>query len=106
MEAEPERLDHEPWEPGGQQEEEDKEGGPTPAYLSQATELITQALRDEKAGAYSAALQGYRDGVHILLQGVAGDPAPARREGVKKKAAEYLKRAEEILHLHLTKVPP
>lgn len=73
METEPERLDHEPWEPGGQQEEEDKEGGPTPAYLSQATELITQALRDEKTGAYSAALQGYRDGVHILLQGVAGE---------------------------------
>ncbi|KAB0404101.1 hypothetical protein E2I00_008854, partial [Balaenoptera physalus] len=70
LEAESERLDQEPWEPGGQAEEEDEEGGPTPAYLSEATELITQALRDEKAGAYAAALQGYRDGVHILLQGV------------------------------------
>uniref|UniRef100_A0A8C5NZ72 Sorting nexin-15 n=1 Tax=Jaculus jaculus TaxID=51337 RepID=A0A8C5NZ72_JACJA len=29
-----------------------------------------------------------------------GDPCAARREGVKKKAAEYLKRAE-ILHAHL-----
>lgn len=73
MEAEPERLDQEPWEPGGQEEEEDEEGRPVPAYLSQATELITQALRDEKAGAYPAALQGYRDGVHILLQGVPGE---------------------------------
>lgn len=71
MEAETERLDQEPWEPGGQ--EEDEEGRPAPAYLSQATELITQALRDEKAGAYAAALQGYRDGVHILLQGVPGE---------------------------------
>ncbi|XP_058161198.1 sorting nexin-15 isoform X2 [Dasypus novemcinctus] len=35
-----------------------------------------------------------------------GDPSPARREGVKKKAAEYLKRAEEILHLHQSQVPP
>ncbi|XP_077901761.1 sorting nexin-15 isoform X3 [Ictidomys tridecemlineatus] len=35
-----------------------------------------------------------------------GDPSPARREGVKKKAAEYLKRAEEILHLHLSQLPP
>ncbi|XP_021540694.1 sorting nexin-15 isoform X1 [Neomonachus schauinslandi] len=105
MEAESERLDQEPWEPGGQEEEEDEEGRPAPAYLSQATELITQALRDEKAGAYPAALQGYRDGVHILLQGVPGDPSPARREGVKKKAAEYLKRAEEILHLHLSQPP-
>ncbi|XP_073665241.1 sorting nexin-15 isoform X3 [Tursiops truncatus] len=106
LEAESERLDQEPWEPGGQAEEEDEEGGPAPAYLSEATELITQALRDEKAGAYPAALQGYRDGVHILLQGVSGDPSPARREGVKKKAAEYLKRAEEILHLHLSQLPP
>ncbi|XP_048216831.1 sorting nexin-15 [Perognathus longimembris pacificus] len=100
MEVESKRLDQEPWEPGGQ--EEDKEEGPTPAYLSQATELITQALRDEKAGAYPAALQGYRDGVHILLQGMPSDPSPARREGVKKRAAEYLKRAEEILHGHLS----
>lgn len=73
MEAESERLDQEPWEPGGQEEEEDEEGRPAPAYLSQATELITQALRDEKAGAYAAALQGYRDGVHVLLQGVPGE---------------------------------
>ncbi|XP_039100875.1 sorting nexin-15 isoform X4 [Hyaena hyaena] len=102
MEVESESLDQEPWEPGGQEEEE----GPVPAYLSQATELITQALRDEKAGAYPAALQGYRDGVHILLQGVPGDPSSARREGVKKKAAEYLKRAEEILRLHLSQLPP
>ncbi|KAM8815115.1 sorting nexin-15 isoform 2-T2 [Rhynchonycteris naso] len=106
MDIESETLDPEPWEPGGPEEEEDEEKGPTPAYLSQATKLITQALRDEKAGAYPAALQGYRDGVHILLQGVPDDPLPARREGVKKKAAEYLKRAEEILHLYLSQVPP
>ncbi|XP_021120265.1 sorting nexin-15 isoform X2 [Heterocephalus glaber] len=105
-EVESKRLDQEPWEPGGQEEEEDEERGPTPAYLSQATELITQALRDEKAGAYPAALQAYRDGVHILLRGVSSDPSPARREGVKKKAAEYLKRAEEILHLHVSQLPP
>ena len=73
LEAESGRPDQEPWEPGGQAEEDDEGGEPTPAYLSQATELITQALRDEKAGAYPAALQGYRDGVHILLQGVSGE---------------------------------
>lgn len=72
MEVESTRLNQEPWEPGGQEEEEDG-GGPRPAYLSQATELITQALQDEKAGAYAAALQGYRDGVHILLQGVPSE---------------------------------
>lgn len=100
MEVQSKRLDQEPWEPGGREEEEAEDGDPAPAYLSQATELITQALRNEKAGAYAAALQGYQEGVHILLQGVSGDPSPARREGVKKKAAEYLKRAE-TLHEHL-----
>uniref|UniRef100_A0A2K5XFH9 Sorting nexin 15 n=2 Tax=Mandrillus leucophaeus TaxID=9568 RepID=A0A2K5XFH9_MANLE len=35
-----------------------------------------------------------------------GQPLPARQEGVKKKAAEYLKRAEEILRLHLSQLPP
>ncbi|XP_051001912.1 sorting nexin-15 [Acomys russatus] len=96
MEVQSNRLDQEPWEPGGREEEEAVDGEPAPAYLGRATELITQALRNEKAGAYAAALQGYRDGVHILLQGVSGDPSPARREGVKKKAAEYLKRAEML----------
>lgn len=100
MEVQSKRLDQEPWEPGGREEEEAEDGDPAPAYLGQATELITQALRNEKAGAYAAALQGYQEGVHILLQGVSGDPSPARREGVKKKAAEYLKRAE-TLHAHL-----
>lgn len=100
MEVQSKRLDQEPWEPGGREEEEAEDGDPAPAYLGQATELITQALRNEKAGAYAAALQGYQEGVHILLQGVSGDPSPTRREGVKKKAAEYLKRAE-TLHAHL-----
>lgn len=67
------RLDQEPWEPGGQEKEEAEDGEPAPAYLRQATELITQALQSENSGAYAEALQGYRDGVHILLQGVSGE---------------------------------
>ncbi|XP_043827042.1 sorting nexin-15 isoform X2 [Dromiciops gliroides] len=99
--TEPQTRDQTPWEPGGGEEEEEEGKGPRPAYLNQATELITQALKDERAGAYASALQGYRDGVDVLLRGVPGDPNSARQEGVKRKAAEYLRRAEEILHLHL-----
>ncbi|XP_072495178.1 sorting nexin-15 isoform X2 [Notamacropus eugenii] len=98
--AEPQTRGQTPWEPGGGDGEEEEEG-PHPAYLSRATELISQALKDERAGAYAAALQGYRDGVDVLLQGLPGDPNCARQEGVKRKVAEYLRRAEEILHLHL-----
>ncbi|XP_038620527.1 sorting nexin-15 [Tachyglossus aculeatus] len=111
--TEVERQDRAPWEPGGQgqhreeeEEEEDEEGGPPPPYLSRATQLITRALRDEQAGAYAAALQGYRDGVDVLLQGVSADPSRTRREGVKRKTAEYLRRAEEILKLHLPALDP
>lgn len=96
IEVQSKRPDQEPWEPGGQEEGGAEDGEAAPAYIGQATQLITQALRSEKAGAYAAALQGYQDGVHILLRGVSGDPSPARREGVKRKAAEYLKRAEAL----------
>lgn len=43
-------------------------------------------LREEKASTYPAALQDYRDGVHILLHGDPSDPSPALREGVRKAA--------------------
>lgn len=56
MEAESDRLEQEPWKIGQQEEEENEEGGPTPAYLRKATELISQALQDQNAGAYPAAL--------------------------------------------------
>lgn len=79
------RRDQDPWEPGGQEEEEDEDGESAPAYLGQATELITRALRDEKAGAYAAALQGYQDGVHILLQGVSGGLSSKEQGKVENK---------------------
>ncbi|XP_042705621.2 sorting nexin-15 isoform X2 [Chrysemys picta bellii] len=68
-------------------------------YLAVATEEITLALKREAAKDYAGALCGYRNGVDILLKGVQGDPDPARREAVKKKTAEYLHRAEELVQL-------
>ncbi|KAM7169847.1 sorting nexin-15 [Macrochelys suwanniensis] len=75
-------------------------------YLVVATEEITLALKREAAKDYAGALCGYRNGVDILLKGVQGDPDPARREAVKKKTAEYLHRAEELVQLHLTHLQP
>lgn len=88
MAVQSKRLDQEPWEPGGQEEEEAADGEPAPAYLGRATELITQALRNEKAGAYAAALQGYRDGVHILLEGVSGEQGSEEEGEVTVRAVE------------------
>nr|XP_056708799.1 sorting nexin-15 [Euleptes europaea] len=71
------------------------------AYLSLATERIKHALESEAAEDYEGAFHGYRSGVDLLLQGLQGDPDAARREAVKKKTAEYLRRAEEICQQHL-----
>lgn len=70
-------------------------------YLPLATEQIRQAMRCEATKDYQGAFRGYRSGVDLLLQGLQGDPDPARREAVKKKTAEYLQRAEEIFQQHL-----
>ncbi|XP_058016027.1 sorting nexin-15 isoform X2 [Ahaetulla prasina] len=70
-------------------------------YLPQATERIRQAVLCEASKDYQGAFHGYRSGVDLLLQGLQGDPNPARREAVKKKTAEYLQRAEEIFQQHL-----
>ncbi|XP_044282797.1 sorting nexin-15 isoform X2 [Varanus komodoensis] len=71
-------------------------------YLPPAVERIRQAMASEAAGNHKQAFDGYRGGVDLLLQGLQGDPDPARREAVKKKTAEYLQRAEDIFRQHLT----
>ncbi|XP_026573522.1 sorting nexin-15 isoform X1 [Pseudonaja textilis] len=70
-------------------------------YLPQAIERIRQAVLCEASRDFQGAFHGYRGGVDLLLQGLQGDPNPARREAVKKKTAEYLQRAEEIFQQHL-----
>lgn len=76
------------------------------AYVPLATERIKQALASEAAGDYQAAFRDYQSGVDLLLQGLQGDPDPARREAVKKKTADYLQRAEEIFQQHLKHLQP
>lgn len=87
-------------------EQEALQGLDPGGYLAVATEEITLALKREAAKDYAGALHGYRNGVDILLKGVQGDPDPTRREAVKKKTAEYLHRAEELVQLHLTHLQP
>nr|XP_020669789.1 sorting nexin-15 [Pogona vitticeps]XP_020669790.1 sorting nexin-15 [Pogona vitticeps] len=99
-------LDHEPAlsAPGQGLVQAAQEGAAEPdpgGYLPLATERIRRALESEAAQDYKGAFHGYRSGVDLLLQGLQGDPDPARREAVKKKTAEYLQRAEEIFQQHL-----
>ncbi|KAB0392349.1 hypothetical protein E2I00_014097, partial [Balaenoptera physalus] len=71
----------------GKQEGRERKRKEGPPHLSEPSYRAHHpGLREEKASTYLAALQGYRDGVHILLQGDPSDPSPALREGVRKAA--------------------
>ncbi|XP_058518794.1 sorting nexin-15 isoform X6 [Ochotona princeps] len=82
---------------------------PMPSSPAQeALDLLFSCGSPEEAGAAPPARGPLTEAELALFDPFSkeGDPSPARREGVKKKAAEYLKRAEEILHLHLSQPSP
>ncbi|XP_029937624.1 uncharacterized protein rps6kl1 isoform X2 [Myripristis murdjan] len=70
-------------------------------YLVEAAKQIRMALDREVNEDYEAAFSYYKNGVDLLLNGVQLDPNKDRREAVKRKTAQYLKRAEEIFISHL-----
>eukprot|EP00079_Xenopus_tropicalis_P010145 XP_002934734.2 PREDICTED: ribosomal protein S6 kinase delta-1 [Xenopus tropicalis] len=76
-----------------------------PDYLTKAGSLITMAMKKESEQDYGSAIEFYKKGVDLLLEGVQGEPSPTRREAVKKKTAEYLMRAESISSLCLKRSP-
>nr|XP_046269249.1 ribosomal protein S6 kinase-like 1 [Scatophagus argus] len=70
-------------------------------YLVEAAKQIRMALDSEVNEDYEAAFSYYKNGVDLLLNGVQLDPNKERREAVKRKTTQYLKRAEEIFITHL-----
>ncbi|XP_074517826.1 ribosomal protein S6 kinase-like 1 [Sebastes fasciatus] len=70
-------------------------------YLVEAAKQIRMALDSEVNEDYEAAFSYYKNGVDLLLNGVQLDPNKERREAVKRKTTQYLKRAEEIFNTHL-----
>ncbi|XP_023684186.2 ribosomal protein S6 kinase-like 1 [Paramormyrops kingsleyae] len=70
-------------------------------YLVDAAKQIRMALDREVSEDYEAAFNYYKNGVDLLLSGVQVDPNKERREAVKRKTTQYLKRAEEIFNSHL-----
>ncbi|KAL0969132.1 hypothetical protein UPYG_G00222970 [Umbra pygmaea] len=70
-------------------------------YLVEAAKQIHMALDREVSEDYEAAFSYYKNGVDLLLNGVQVDPNKERREAVKRKTTQYLKRAEEIFISHL-----
>ncbi|KAF3701289.1 Ribosomal protein S6 kinase-like 1 [Channa argus] len=70
-------------------------------YLVEAAKQIRMALDSEVNEDYEASFSYYKNGVDLLLNGVQLDPNKDRREAVKRKTTQYLKRAEEIFITHL-----
>uniref|UniRef100_A0A8C4VJ71 non-specific serine/threonine protein kinase n=1 Tax=Gopherus evgoodei TaxID=1825980 RepID=A0A8C4VJ71_9SAUR len=70
-------------------------------YLVDAAKQIRLALERDVSEDYEEAFNHYKNGVDVLLSGVQVDPNKERREAVKRKITQYLKRAEEIFNCHL-----
>ncbi|XP_064368373.1 ribosomal protein S6 kinase-like 1 isoform X1 [Dromaius novaehollandiae] len=70
-------------------------------YLVEAARQLRLALERDVSEDYEEAFNHYQNGVDVLLRGVQVDPNKERREAVKRKITQYLKRAEEIFNCHL-----
>ncbi|XP_066951482.1 ribosomal protein S6 kinase delta-1 isoform X2 [Macrobrachium rosenbergii] len=66
-------------------------------YIFVAAQQISEAQLHEQKKDYKQALNMYREGVGTLLQGVQGDGDGSRREAVRRKTAQYLQRAEQLV---------
>ncbi|KAG0721955.1 Ribosomal protein S6 kinase delta-1 [Chionoecetes opilio] len=66
-------------------------------YIFIAAQQISEAQQHEQQKEYKKALNMYREGVGTLLQGVQGDYDGDRRDAVKRKTAQYLHRAEQLV---------
>ncbi|XP_032043865.1 ribosomal protein S6 kinase-like 1 [Aythya fuligula] len=70
-------------------------------YLLEAARQLRLALERDVSEDYEEAFAHYQNGVDVLLRGVQADPNKERGEAVKRKIAQYLRRAEEIFTCHL-----
>ncbi|XP_030337080.1 ribosomal protein S6 kinase-like 1 [Strigops habroptila] len=77
------------------------EGGARRDYLVEAARQLRLALERDVSEDYEEAFNHYQNGVDVLLRGVQVDPNKERREAVKRKITQYLRRAEEIFNCHL-----
>uniref|UniRef100_A0A8C5T3F6 Ribosomal protein S6 kinase like 1 n=1 Tax=Malurus cyaneus samueli TaxID=2593467 RepID=A0A8C5T3F6_9PASS len=80
------------------------EGGGRRDYLVEAARQLRLALERDVSEDYEEAFNHYQNGVDVLLRGVQVDPNKERREAVKRKITQYLRRAEEIFNCHLQRV--
>jgi len=67
-----------------------------PAYIAEAAELISSALRFEAEERLEESVAAYREAIGKLLSEVQGDPDVTRQAQVKRRIAQYISKAEQI----------
>jgi len=68
-----------------------------PEYISEAAEHISAALSYEAEEQFEASLSSYRSAIGKLLSCVQTDPDTARQAQVKRRIAQYISKAEQIV---------
>jgi len=79
---------------------EDGDGG-IPAYITEAARIIASALSLEAEEQFEQSITAYRSAIGCLLSSVQGDPDIQRRAAVKKRVAQYISKAEQLVQREL-----
>ncbi|KAL5269378.1 hypothetical protein ACHWQZ_G003016 [Mnemiopsis leidyi] len=69
-------------------------------YYRNCAHIVAEARQREKLRDFRGANEMLRAAVEILIAGVQHDPDPMRREGVRRRTAEYLQIAENFATKH------
>ncbi len=63
-------------------------------FITQAVDIMSQAIQFDNQGEYDKALPLYRRGLEYFMTGLKYEKNPAAKERVMEKVQEYMKRAE------------
>ena len=73
-------------------------------YLLDSAVLIEQAQAHEEVSEYEAAFESYKCAICILLEGVKSESDLIRKEAIRRKILNYLKKAENIYNQKIRQV--
>eukprot|EP00088_Acartia_fossae_P004612 TRINITY_DN11987_c0_g1_i4.p1 TRINITY_DN11987_c0_g1~~TRINITY_DN11987_c0_g1_i4.p1 ORF type:complete len:645 (-),score=119.06 TRINITY_DN11987_c0_g1_i4:16-1950(-) len=72
-----------------------------PSYITEAALIISEALVLEAEEKYAESVEAYRSAIGKLLSEVQSDPDFARQASVKKRVAQYISKAEQLVEREL-----